>query len=495
MLFNSFIFIFLFLPLLYAIWNLAVRHGGERSPTVILLIGSMFFYAWYRTDHLLVLVGSILFNLIWVSAYKNHSRWWLATGIITNLALLASFKYVRFFSHNFNYLLGTDLHIPTMELPLGISFFTFQQIAWLIDIYSRKAESKGLLKQSLFISFFPQLIAGPIVHHRELIPQFTWRKSELTGTLTTGLCVFSIGLFKKVVIADSLSPLAEALFDGPTQGALQTSLAWIGTLAYSFQLYFDFSGYSDMAIGLGLIFGIRLPVNFLSPYKSCSPTEFWRRWHITLSTFIRDYLYIPLGGNRCSVTRHFINLMITMALCGFWHGAGWNFIAWGLFHGGLLVLQRLLGKWLPWLEIRCMRPFSILLCFIGITLGWVLFRSHSLSQALEIYLSLITHDGWGASNVAAQVNYLIFNAQPWLLESLFDRQTLSLAPSLSLLGLSASIAWFLPNTQEWFKVGLVDETYPTIEKPSLASSFACGLLMTLSLVSMTGTGTFLYYQF
>ena len=290
-----------------------------------LVLASLFFYGWWNPAYLLLIIGSMLFNYYTgVQLSYRQNRLFLGIAIALNLALLGYFKYANFFVENISDLAGLGWNIEHIVLPLAISFFTFQQIAYLVDAYRRETSEYNFLHYALFVSFFPQLISGPIVHHKEMLPQFIRETARFIEYrhLAIGISVFILGLFKKVVVADSLAPYSIEAFNAVAAGEMLTFFeAWKGALAYTFQLYFDFSGYSDMAIGLAMLFGIRLPLNFDSPYKANSVIEFWQRWHITLSRFLRDYLYIPLGGNRKGQKRRYLNLMITMLLGGLWHGA------------------------------------------------------------------------------------------------------------------------------------------------------------------------------
>ncbi|WEF35690.1 MBOAT family O-acyltransferase [Pseudoduganella chitinolytica] len=336
MLFNTFAFCAVFLPLALLGYFLLSRIS-LRGSVVLLLVASVIFYSYWDVRYLPLLAGSIVGNFLVGRAIVGAgeagsaaSRRWLVVGVAGNLALLTFFKYANFIVENFAAATGYDIPSPGISLPIGISFFTFTQIAYLVDCYQGKVKETRPESYGLFVTYFPHLIAGPILHHKEMIPQFDTPQTHRfnTGRLTVGMIFFAIGLFKKVVIADGV-----ARFVGPVFNMHHASLtqleAWAGALAYTFQLYFDFSAYSDMAYGLSYMFGIILPINFFSPYKATSIIEFWRRWHITLSTFLRDYLYIPLGGNRRGKAQRYVNLVITMLLGGLWHGAAWTFIAWG----------------------------------------------------------------------------------------------------------------------------------------------------------------------
>ncbi len=333
MLFNSSIFIFAFLPITFFIYFYLNKKRLTEASKAFLVFASLFFYSWWNIAYLPIILISMLFNyVIGVSLSKNNEhtkiskKSLLTFGIIANVALLGYFKYADFLIENIN--LATNGHIPLLHLalPLAISFFTFQQIAYLVDSYRGETKEYDFLNYANFVTFFPQLIAGPIVHHAEMMPQFAKTKNKVKNynNIALGLFIFSIRLFKKVVIADSFAVWATAGFD--TAATLNLFEAWATSLSYTFQLYFDFSGYTDMAIGAALLFNIKLPINFNSPYKATSIQDFWRRWHITLSRFLRDYVYIPLGGNRKSNFRTYTNLMGTFIIGGIWHGAGWTFV-------------------------------------------------------------------------------------------------------------------------------------------------------------------------
>ncbi len=332
MLFNSYVFIFAFFPIVFFGFYTIGKHSHALA-SLWLAASSLFFYGWWDVRYVSLLLVSIVFNyavgyLIARSLARtqaNQPRMLLVVAIAVNLILLGYFKYAHFFVDNLNYLTGTTLSLGQVILPLGISFFTFTQIAFLVDTYQRKVKEFNFVHYMLFVTYFPHLIAGPVLHHKEMMPQFAKRNvCHLNwDNVAVGLSIFVLGLAKKVLIADSLAEFATPIFSAVAAGE-QVMLfeSWIGALAYTLQLYFDFSAYSDMAIGLSLMFNVRLPMNFNSPYKATSIIDFWRRWHITLSRFLRDYLYIPLGGSRHGKARRYMNLMITMLLGGLWHGAG-----------------------------------------------------------------------------------------------------------------------------------------------------------------------------
>ena len=346
MLFNSYEYILLFLPVTAVLYLLLSRLGLARQATLLLILGSLYFYASWRLDFLPLLLDSIVFNYLLGRRLSDHAhrrRGLLALGILANVLLLGVFKYSDFLIDTLNRLMDSGLAPLGLTLPLAISFFTFQQIAYLVDSYRGATREYDFTRYALFVTFFPQLIAGPIVHHSEMMPQFANRENRRINhqNIAQGITIFCIGLFKKVMIADYFAGIATPGFDQPE--VLSFFEAWATSLSYSLQLYFDFSGYTDMAIGSALLFNIRLPVNFDSPYKARNIQDFWRRWHITLSRFLRDYIYIPLGGNRGSPVTTGRNLMLTFLIGGLWHGAGWAFIFWGFLHGAAIIMQRIWG--------------------------------------------------------------------------------------------------------------------------------------------------------
>ena len=413
MLFNSFVFIGIFLPVTLALWWLLKLTVGMRFALAWLVLASLFFYAAWDVRYLSVLLTSVGVNF-WIGgrilAEKARSndrlaRGWMIFGVGFNLLVLGTFKYAYFLASNLFAVFGQAAPFESLVLPLAISFVTFQKIAYLVDCRRGLVARHNLLDYLFFVSFFPQLIAGPIVHHRPLIAQTVPAANPLFSkfaVLLAGLSFFSIGLFKKVILADSLARYATPVFELARQTVPDGAVAWQATLAFTLQLYFDFSGYSDMAIGLALLFGFKLPINFLSPYKASSIIEFWRRWHMTLSRFLRDYLYIPLGGNRHGSFARYRNLWITALLAGLWHGAGWNFLLWGALHGGLLALNHAwrsaLVRWPMLAEAWREVPHALLvaLTFLTVALAWVLFRAGDLTTALHLYQALL-HPWVGAA--------------------------------------------------------------------------------------------------
>ncbi len=395
MLFTAPSFLFGFLPIIVVGSVLIGLFKNEKLSIFYLIIGSLIFYGWWNFKLLPLLLFSVLLNFfIGQFLIKNRSKSLLVFGVLSNLALIAVFKYLDFSIETFNFLFSTGLSTLNIALPLAISFFTFQQIAYLSDVYSGKVSDQSFLKYTLFVTFFPQLIAGPIVHHSEIIPQF--KKPQLfelnLHNIGIGMEIFTIGLFKKLFIADGIARYSDQIFGAAASGtSLSFFDAWGGTLAYTIQIYFDFSGYSDMAIGLAWIFGIKLPLNFASPYKASSIVDFWQRWHITLSRFLRDYLYIPLGGNRNGTGQRYTNILITMVLGGLWHGAAWTFVAWGLLHAIFIIINQswrcllIDQRWLSIQSFWLYKSFSWLLTFWCITTGWIFFRADTFESGMLIF--------------------------------------------------------------------------------------------------------------
>ena len=397
MLFNSYEFIFVFLPITFFIYFYLNHKRLTEASKGFLVCSSLFFYSWWNVAYLPIILSSMVFNYVIGGSLnktcKDKSKGFskksiLIFGIIFNLSLLGYFKYTDFLIENFNLAFSSDAELLHLALPLAISFFTFQQIAYLVDSYRQETKEYDFLNYALFVTFFPQLIAGPIVHHKEMMPQFANTRNKVKNyrNIAMGLFIFSIGLFKKVVIADTFSVWATNGFDVAT--TLNLFEAWATSLSYTFQLYFDFSGYTDMAIGLALMFNIRLPINFNSPYKATNIQDFWRRWHMTLSRFMRDYIYIPLGGNRKGGFRTYNNLMATFVLGGLWHGAAWTFVFWGFLHGLALMVQVFWSKlgfklwtWVAWL---------ITFNFVNIT--WVFFRAKEWDDALKVLGGMFSLD-------------------------------------------------------------------------------------------------------
>jgi len=457
-LFNSYTYILFFLPLVVAGYFSVNRRKGERWAIVWLVAASLLFYGWWKPVYLPLLLFSIGFNF-WVGCHlpraaERRRRALLRLGITVNLGLLAYFKYAGFVVANVNTLFDTDFAVGPIVLPLAISFFTFQQVAYLVDSARGLTKEYDFWRYSLFVAFFPQLIAGPIVHHAEVLPQFADEKRhrKIAENLVVGIVIFVIGLWKKVMVADTVAGYATPVFTAVEQGYGPTVVeAWTAALAYALQIYFDFSGYSDMAIGSARLFGIRLPLNFHSPYKADNIIEFWRRWHMTLSRFLRDYLYIPLGGNRKGTLWRFVNVFITMFLGGLWHGAGWNFIIWGVLHAAYMFVNHLWHRIVPaaggkhWWSVAAARVCTL----VAVIVAWVFFRAETLAGALRMLKGMAGGNGmvvpqkylarWGEVGEWLAVHGVAFQTTRFLT---------SLTPLVNLVILLVLCASLLPNTQE-----------------------------------------------
>lgn len=408
MVFSSAVFLFVFLPITLALYYLP----GARHRNMLLLCASLVFYAWGEPTYVALMILSILLNWAWgrwIAATKAQpaGAWILGTGVAVNLLVLGYYKYANFLVTSINALIAEPLFSHTfathpLPLPVGISFFTFHAISYLVDIRRGQADAlKSPLDMGLYISLFPQLVAGPIIRYHDVADQII-RRSNTLERFSSGVERFVFGLGKKVLIANTLGQIADAVFAMPAEG-LSTTTAWVGIVCYTLQIYFDFSGYSDMAIGLARMFGFELTENFNYPYISRSIREFWRRWHLSLSTWFRDYLYIPLGGNRGSALRVRLNLFAVFFLCGLWHGASWNFVIWGMFHGVLLVLER--GRFGALLD-RAPVPVSSLYTLLMVMIGWVFFRADTLPDALHYLAAMFGNDAGGglAPNISALVD-------------------------------------------------------------------------------------------
>ena len=476
MLFNSYFFIFCFLPVCWAgYWWLHKRNLQSHAFT-LLTLSSLIFYMYWDPVCLALLIASIGFNYtIAGTAIRSANIKWVHFGAIANLLSLAYFKYAIFFADTASSAIGIDVRINDIILPLGISFFTFHQITYLYDSFNRVVPRVGLRDYTLYIAFFPQLIAGPIVRAREFIPQLSPYKGTLYFLRHTaiGLSLFSFGLFKKSFVADEFAIYANKFFMIPVESMTASPIdSWVGSLCYTFQLYFDFSGYSDMALGLALLFGFRLPINFYSPYKSLNISEFWKRWHMSMSRFFRDYLYIPLGGSRCSKNRTILNLLITMILVGFWHGAGWTFIIWGAMHGIFLAIHRIyrwgIGKHQP--NNLSYKILSHILTFIAIVSAWVFFRATSLEQAAHILGSMF---GFVPSNhfYAGSEKAILY----------------------IIMGYAACMT--LPSSMAYFRMAEQEGPIKLRFRPHLKSAIAISVIFCLSLMMLSRVSEFLYFQF
>jgi len=502
-LFNSHAFILVFLPVTYLAFLAARRAGFGPAPTLALFACSLWFYGDWSVPFLGLLVASIAANFAIGGAMlrspMQRRRTLLALGVAGNLALLFWFKYAGFASGVLADATGRPWSLSGVALPIGISFYTFQQIAYLVDVWRGDEVDRSPLRYAAFVTFFPHLIAGPIVHHRELTSQFPHlRQGRLLPNLAIGITVFTIGLAKKVILADTLARTASPVFDGAAAGAAPGLIAgWLAVLAYGLQIYFDFSGYSDMAIGLARMFGIHLPINFASPYRARSIVEFWRRWHITLSRFLRVYLYVPLGGNRRGAARRLVNIMLTMVLGGLWHGAGWTFVLWGALHGAMLVTAH------AWRMARLVGPPAALsapLTLLGVMLAWVPFRAADLGATGVVYGALFGGNGLGAAPPSA------FDGLAAGLALRMPGLDWALLLAALPVGLALGLALLAPNTQTWmrhFSVGLPTPGYETgIEEPrrvawspGLRAALLTGAALAACLLLLNRPSEFIYFQF
>ena len=460
-------FLFVFLPACVAIYFAA---RGMRLRNGVLLGASWLFYAWGEPAYFLLMLAVTAFNYaaaIQIEQRDGASRKIaLAATVAVNLTTLAIFKYAGFVALSLNALLEpvhASLPVPHIELPLGISFFTFHALSYVIDVYRRRfSANRDFPQVALYIALFPQLIAGPIVRYKSIAKRLAKRRHSL-GRASAGLRIFVIGLAQKLLIADALAPVANAVFDHAERPGLAE--AWLGAAAYALQIYFDFAGYSTMAVGLGVVFGFSLPRNFRRPYASASITEFWRRWHISLSTWFRDYLYIPLGGNRGPRWAVWRNLVVVFLLCGLWHGASWTFVLWGAWHGAFLVLERAgLGAVLR----RFPRPLAWLYALVAVMFGWVLFRGNDLANTFDIWRGMV------GGHPSAE----------------FGRHAAAV--------LTPQIAWLMPLAALLAVFGLALPRTPRFSAPRMwADNLAVAGLLALSLLQVAaGTySPFLYFRF
>ncbi len=511
MLFNSYAFILVFLPVTLGLYLLTRPWRDQRGLILALLLASFVFYGWWDWRFLPLLAGSIVANYacgarLHRAATPGARRTWLAFGIALNLGLLFVFKYAVFALTTLALATGWPLHLGvSIVLPIGISFYTFQQVAYLVDIYRGEAVAQDPLRYALFVTFFPQLIAGPIVHHREFMPQLSnLDQRPFLPDLAVGLTIFTIGLAKKVLLADSFALVASPVFNAAATGEAPGLVsAWASIVAYALQIYFDFSAYSDMAIGLGRMFGIVLPINFAAPYKASSIIDFWRRWHITLSRFLRAYLYIPLGGNRRGPGRRLVNIFLTMLLGGIWHGAGWTFVLWGAIHGLLIVTNHL------WRQSRFYWPMPATvawaLTMLAVFVAWVPFRAADLATTGRILAGLVGMNGLSDGQA--------FNPFPTLALALAaPMPTVAWQPivvaAVELAGLWLAASG--PTTQTLlrnFQPGLASPGYesgiepaaparPHLDwRPTAGAAVALGVVFAVCLLKLNDVSEFIYFQF
>lgn len=487
MLFNSYIFIFLFFPLVLIGYYGLNYAGHYKGALVFLTCMSLWFYGYNNIYYLPILIASILFNYGITTLIPRHygkrmTKYGLYAGFIFNIGILFYFKYYDFFMDNLNTVLQSNFPLLKLMLPLGISFYTFQQLSYVVDSYRGECADYDFAEYAAYVSYFPQLIAGPIVYHSELIPQLrdTNKKKLNFSNLSKGLYAFCLGLAKKVLMADTFSRMVTIGYDNIT--ALNTCSALLIMVCYSLQIYFDFSGYCDMAYGIGYMMNIELPQNFNSPYKADSVSEFWDRWHMTLTRFFTRYIYIPLGGNRRGQARTCINVMIVFLVSGLWHGANWTFLLWGAMHGMVCVAERLAGKF----SFRLPRPIKILLTFAFVTFAWSLFRADSLTDAALLWKQLFA-GGFGP------VHEPITAAFQNLVE-------ISFLYHAGLSGLMNSLPWLLPTAMTvitvlsclWMKNTQEKTRYL---KLTVAKMLTVIVLMLWSILSLSEISEFLYFNF
>lgn len=489
MVFSSYEFIFLFLPIVLIVYYLMSNWKDKMYQHLFLVAASLFFYGYFNISYLIIMLASIIVNYVLAKAMSiirlkaiNNSgtadkdkaftlKVLLTIGILFNIGMLGYYKYYDFFIENINAVLGTEFVLKHILLPLGISFFTFQQFSFLISIYKGEEKLENFVDYCLFVTFFPQLVAGPIVLYSEMMPQFTdeSRRKLNFDHFSKGIYIFVIGFFKKTVIADTV-----ALFvnNGLTNvWEHNAATAWITALSYTVQIYFDFSGYSDMAIGLGKLFNIDLPANFLSPYKSKSITEFWRRWHITLGRALSTYVYIPLGGNRKGKVRTYINLFVTFLASGLWHGANWTFVIWGIMHGICIVFERVTKKTLEKIPgfIRIAATFFLVNFF------WVLFRADNIGQAMDVYKGMVNF-----SNIS------MASLLPLTADNLIGFPALvNMVYILGMLGILYIIVFCTENTIERAK-----GFSPTVKRLVFTV-----VLLSISIIHLSRESIFIYFNF
>jgi D-alanyl-lipoteichoic acid acyltransferase DltB (MBOAT superfamily) len=507
MLFNSYPFLLVFLPLALVLFHGLLRSGRRTAAVLALTVMSIVFFGYEHPQNVALLLGSVAANFAFGAAISRTGqtagrRGLLAAGIALNLGLLGYFKYAGFLVLNLDRLAGLQVPVPAVALPLGISFYTFLQIAYLVDRYRGLAATDDLLRYTFFVSFFPHLIAGPLVHHAELVPQLDRNLRRRLGlAMASGLTMLVIGLVKKVIVADGFALGSSPVFDTVHADGVTPDLlsAWTAASCYTLQIYFDFSAYSDMACGLSRMFGLRLPINFASPYKAHSLIDFWRRWHITLSRFLRDYLYFPLGGGRRGRLIRYRNLLLTMLLGGLWHGAGWTFIIWGAIHGVLLAVNH------AWQEAT---PAGLvpawagrLLTFLVVLLAWVPFRSADLPTALRMWSGMLGGGGIVLPDRLAPLLGVLPMAEP-------GRMIVPLDFLLLWIPMGLAVVWLLPNTYELMRV-----TNPVIATPGYPATYPAhwarwlrwrpnplwtvvtALAFTACLLKLNDVSEFIYFQF
>ncbi len=492
MLFNSQIFLFGFLPVTWVVYFLLNKRRLPLASNAWILFASLFFYGWWDLKYVPLILGSILFNYTVGGLMLAHDEQKkkivskqaiLAIGLAVNLLFLGWFKYTDFVISNINLVSGTNIPLLKIILPLGISFFTITQIAFLVDVYEGLVEERKLLNYALFVTFFPHLLAGPILHHKEMMPQFDHLRNKVINykNLYLGICLFFIGLFKKVILADTFAIWSTTGFDQAP--SLNFFEAWFTSLSYTFQLYFDFSGYSDMAVGIGWMFNINLPINFNSPYKATSIIDFWRRWHMTLSNFITTYLYTPIvrSFSRITFGKSMFAIFLAMFISGVWHGAGWTFMIWGTLHGAALVINH----WWRKLKIKMPAPIAWIITFGFVNMAFVFFRAKDLAAAWKVFEGMLgmngvmLHSSMGRSEIFGKLSALGVTYGKWLANIGGNDKTY-----ISIL-LAIIVVAFAKNSME-----IVQSVKPSWKSLVVLVIISCWTIMQLGKVS-----EFLYFQF
>jgi alginate O-acetyltransferase complex protein AlgI len=476
LLFNSPAFLFAFLPFTLVLFYTLGFFVNRKAAIIVTILASLFFYAYDDLFRLLsIIIVSITFNYLSATAINRYrSKRILTFSVVANLLTLGYFKYLGFLFQNVA-VLGLPSETVDIALPIGISFFTFTQIAYLVDTYRGQVRHDNFIDYFFFVTYFPHLIAGPILHHAEIMPQLHRPETYRLDVRNTcyGISIFTFGLFKKVAIADNLSYYCDTIFSTlPHNVVFGLQASWIGALAYSLQIYFDFSGYSDMAIGLALLMNIRFPVNFFSPYKAASLVDFWRRWHMTLSRFLRDYLYISLGGSRKGTSRRYLNLILTMLLGGLWHGASWNFVLWGAIHGGALAINHGFTNASSRAGWRMPRFVAQPLTLLVVVLAWVPFRAPDIQTTLHVWAGM-----FDVTTAPSPVAINLFAAWLWIIGA----------------GLVALLA---PNTLQLFRYVEQSRDQWFLWRPSPTWAVACGLMFGIAVARSLGhASAFLYFRF
>lgn len=474
MVFSSYVFILAFLPIVLIVYFGLSRLKNNLYQRLFLIAASLFFYGYHSVQYLLLILASIAVNYILalqIQKNKNPlSKVWLTIGVLFNVALIGYFKYYDFFIENVNMIFNSHFTLKRLLLPLGISFFTFQQLSFLVSVYKREEVVERLRDYCLFVTFFPQLVAGPIVLYSEMVPQFKdeTRRYFNPDNFSAGVYMFVLGLFKKLVIADTLSVWVD---NGFGMSGLGFAAAWVISLSYTLQIYFDFSGYSDMAVGLGKMFNIDIPFNFLSPYLSQNITEFWRRWHITLGHSLSTYVYRPLGGNRKGLFRTCLNLLVTFLVSGLWHGAAWTFILWGALHGAFSIADRIAGKKVSVIP----KPIRIFVTFLIVNALWVLFRANGFSQALEIYKGMIN---FGYPGLEA-INTIVYDGV------ISFPNLVNYVCAFSTIGILSAVVFFCKNSFEMLN---------NFKNQKYALLFSV-LLFCISVLCLGRNSVFIYFNF